>query len=722
MIKNFVLKFGVFPVLLSFPLAAMAPQKGSDKVLQGIPKTDQLFADGFVDDNGQVLEEIISGMAKALNNNDQETFARMSYEAARRGSVDACYHLALLHLKKLHDKLESKQSKKSTQQKNAKNNANKKMTLSSWFTYAPTHELPKEWSNKLKGLLLELNAVRNWLMLANEIEFVKTGSVHEKSDFLLQKLVSPSCKYDVDAYRFINSSVDKRSLDVVSRFAFLVEAINHLGLYKYANKQFELTFIAFSIRDFGTLVHRGMRLYIVEDDFKNSLEPDQLYEQQKLIIYHLIDKILSSPPIQGVALTQAKSLIEIYFYQRLEAALQKLIKDPEHVLRHPHRIYADAEKALKFYQSISDNKEMAIGALYACNLSGRHIDPIERTKLAEQWYLKAKNAEREAYFEIARMYVQGRFGIDLTWQERFKKAGEYLAAIGSTRARELAIQTLMHGELWRDAITIADEIFQNGDLENAQVHWYAYECWREIRVDGPNEDVDERVVKHFSRAFELGHEKARAFLADLLPSVQPEVKTSQRRAKNMPPHLPSENNHDVRVAVDAQADEKTALIKKETSSRLQEHASASFQHQAQEVRFKPEQREMIIKKPFKERKTEKQAARVKRFVKDLNLQMNKLKGHADPVPLGVAFLNDDVKNDFKSSPYAMRLRELIDDIKEDPRALGRMGRAERLHHSAAYAGCFSRRINIEHRLVYSIENDNTILIRECNKHYPRDDE
>lgn len=53
-----------------------------------------------------------------------------------------------------------------------------------------------------------------------------------------------------------------------------------------------------------------------------------------------------------------------------------------------------------------------------------------------------------------------------------------------------------------------------------------------------------------------------------------------------------------------------------------------------------------------------------------------------------------------------RINELIEDIKRQPFA--GLGKPEALKHDLA--GCWSRRIDQQHRLVYSLENDELVII------------
>ncbi len=59
-----------------------------------------------------------------------------------------------------------------------------------------------------------------------------------------------------------------------------------------------------------------------------------------------------------------------------------------------------------------------------------------------------------------------------------------------------------------------------------------------------------------------------------------------------------------------------------------------------------------------------------------------------------------------------RINELIKDIKRDP--FTGLGKPEALKYELS--GCYSRRIDHEHRLVYMIE-DEMIIIISCRFHY-----
>ncbi len=65
-----------------------------------------------------------------------------------------------------------------------------------------------------------------------------------------------------------------------------------------------------------------------------------------------------------------------------------------------------------------------------------------------------------------------------------------------------------------------------------------------------------------------------------------------------------------------------------------------------------------------------------------------------------------------------RIHELIKDIGRDP--FKGIGKPEALRHELA--GCWSRRINGEHRLVYTItgdKKDRKVIVLMCRYHYDR---
>ena len=60
-----------------------------------------------------------------------------------------------------------------------------------------------------------------------------------------------------------------------------------------------------------------------------------------------------------------------------------------------------------------------------------------------------------------------------------------------------------------------------------------------------------------------------------------------------------------------------------------------------------------------------------------------------------------------------RIEKLIEDIERDP--FSGLGKPEPLKHKLS--GCWSRRINKEHRLVYHLIENETIEIIRCKDHY-----
>ncbi|MBE3084961.1 MAG: Txe/YoeB family addiction module toxin [Bacteroidetes bacterium] len=59
-----------------------------------------------------------------------------------------------------------------------------------------------------------------------------------------------------------------------------------------------------------------------------------------------------------------------------------------------------------------------------------------------------------------------------------------------------------------------------------------------------------------------------------------------------------------------------------------------------------------------------------------------------------------------------RINELIQEIKRSP--FSGIGKPEPLKHK--YKGCWSRRIDSEHRLIYQIKDDEIIILK-CRFHY-----
>jgi toxin YoeB len=66
----------------------------------------------------------------------------------------------------------------------------------------------------------------------------------------------------------------------------------------------------------------------------------------------------------------------------------------------------------------------------------------------------------------------------------------------------------------------------------------------------------------------------------------------------------------------------------------------------------------------------------------------------------------------KDRPTAIKIVKLVREIQRDP--FSGTGKPEKLKHDLA--GCWSRRINQEHRLVYQVLDDK-IRILACRYHY-----
>ena len=61
-----------------------------------------------------------------------------------------------------------------------------------------------------------------------------------------------------------------------------------------------------------------------------------------------------------------------------------------------------------------------------------------------------------------------------------------------------------------------------------------------------------------------------------------------------------------------------------------------------------------------------------------------------------------------------KINELIKEILRDPKS--GLGKSEKLKYELS--GCYSRRINKEHRLVYFIENESLNIV-SCKYHYTK---
>jgi toxin YoeB len=66
----------------------------------------------------------------------------------------------------------------------------------------------------------------------------------------------------------------------------------------------------------------------------------------------------------------------------------------------------------------------------------------------------------------------------------------------------------------------------------------------------------------------------------------------------------------------------------------------------------------------------------------------------------------------KDRGTALRIIRLIRDVQRDPTS--GIGKPEKLKHELS--GCWSRRIDQEHRLVYEVKSDH-IRILSCRHHY-----
>jgi toxin YoeB len=67
---------------------------------------------------------------------------------------------------------------------------------------------------------------------------------------------------------------------------------------------------------------------------------------------------------------------------------------------------------------------------------------------------------------------------------------------------------------------------------------------------------------------------------------------------------------------------------------------------------------------------------------------------------------------FNDRKIALRIGDLIKDILRNP--FDGIGKPEALKHE--FKGCWSRRIDTEHRLVYAV-TENSIIIYSCYSHY-----
>jgi toxin YoeB len=79
------------------------------------------------------------------------------------------------------------------------------------------------------------------------------------------------------------------------------------------------------------------------------------------------------------------------------------------------------------------------------------------------------------------------------------------------------------------------------------------------------------------------------------------------------------------------------------------------------------------------------------------------------VPKAFKEYQDWIFNDRK---IALRIGDLVKDILRNP--FEGIGKPEALKHE--FKGCWSRRIDSEHRLVYSV-TQNSVVIYSCYSHY-----
>ena len=51
---------------------------------------------------------------------------------------------------------------------------------------------------------------------------------------------------------------------------------------------------------------------------------------------------------------------------------------------------------------------------------------------------------------------------------------------------------------------------------------------------------------------------------------------------------------------------------------------------------------------------------------------------------------------------------MLEEISQNPHSLIGIGKPEKLKHN--FSGCFSRRITVEHRLIYKVEREEIIIL------------
>ncbi len=79
-----------------------------------------------------------------------------------------------------------------------------------------------------------------------------------------------------------------------------------------------------------------------------------------------------------------------------------------------------------------------------------------------------------------------------------------------------------------------------------------------------------------------------------------------------------------------------------------------------------------------------------------------------------SYAEEDIAFWFKTNQKVVKkIYRLLDEIAETP--FQGTGKPEPLQYG--YSGCWSRRIDLEHRLVYRLVKPNTIEILACRYHY-----
>ncbi|MFT4186741.1 MAG: Txe/YoeB family addiction module toxin [Micrococcaceae bacterium] len=76
--------------------------------------------------------------------------------------------------------------------------------------------------------------------------------------------------------------------------------------------------------------------------------------------------------------------------------------------------------------------------------------------------------------------------------------------------------------------------------------------------------------------------------------------------------------------------------------------------------------------------------------------------------------NDYINWQQQDKKILKRINQLIKDIQRNGAADG-IGKPEALKHN--FSGWFSRRINVEHRLIYRVTEERAIEIASCKYHY-----